>query len=72
MERLASEQANFYKVMCGLGAVLPAPTPLASHAPALQTTDYYLKIFGSYVTCKLCEFVNLTQSPIFIGSMMIF
>lgn len=72
MERLASEQANFYKVMCGLGAVLPAPTPLASHAPALQTTDCYLKIFGSYVTCKLCEFVNLTQCPIFINSMMIF
>lgn len=47
MERLASEQANFYKVMCGLGAVLPAPTPLATNAPALQTTDYHLKIFGS-------------------------
>ena len=24
-----------------------APTPLASPAPAPQTTDYYLKIFGS-------------------------
>ena len=47
MERLASEQANFYKVMCGLEAVLPAPTPLASHAPAPQTMDYYLKIVGS-------------------------